>query len=305
VDVLVLSEAEVRELLDLRELIDELEAGFRALSAGELAVADRTGVTLPDGLLLSMVGARDLAAVKNVTVFEGNEPPLATHLATIALYDRATGACRAFMDGTHVTAVRTAATSALAMRHLARADARSLLVVGAGVQARWHLEALPLVREFDEVALWARRREQAELLGRAAEDLEAAVRAADVIALTTGSPEPVIRAEWVKPGAHVSSIGFHPPRGELPRELAQRHRLFVETRAAFAAPPVGCAELAGLDPQHGTELGELAAGTRPGRTSDEEITVYKAMGHVVEDVVAAELVYRRAREAGAGRTVTL
>ena len=203
--------------------------------------------------------------MKNVTIFEGNQPPLTTHLATIALYDRATGACRAFMDGTHITAARTAAASAVAARRLARSDARSLLVVGAGVQARWHLAALPLVCDFEEVALWARRPQQAELPARVAEDLEAAVRAADVIALTTGSPEPVIRAEWVKPGAHVSSIGFHPPSGELPRELAERHRLFVETRAAFAAPPVGCAELAGLDPEHGTELGELVAGTRPGR----------------------------------------
>lgn len=301
----MLSEAEVRELLDLRELIDALEEGFQALSAGELAVADRTGVTLPDGLLLSMVGARDVVAVKNVSIFEGNQPPLTTHLATIALYDLQTGACRAFMDGTHITAARTAAASAVAARRLARSDARSLLVVGAGVQARWHLAALPLVCDFEEVALWARRPQQAELPARVAEDLEAAVRAADVIALTTGSPEPVIRAEWVKPGAHVSSIGFHPPSGELPRELAERHRLFVETRAAFAAPPVGCAELAGLDPEHGTELGELVAGTRPGRQSADEITVYKAMGHVVEDVVAAELVHRRALEQGAGRVVTL
>jgi len=303
----VLSEAEVRELLDLRELIDELEAGFRALSAGELTVADRTGVTVADGLLLSMPGARPGGhlTVKNVTLFEGNRPPLPTHLATIALYDRATGACRAFMDGTHVTAVRTAAAAALAARHLARPDARSLLVVGGGVQARRHLAALPLVREFDEIAVWARRREQAEALGPAAGDLEAAARAADVIALTTGAPEPVIRAEWVKPGAHVSSIGYHPPRGELPRGLAESGRLFVETRTAFAAPPVGCAELAGLPPEHGTELGEMLAGTKPGRSSAEEITVYKAMGHVIEDVVAAELAHRRAVERGVGRVVEL
>jgi alanine dehydrogenase len=302
VDVLVLSEAEVRELLDLRELIDELASGFEALSAGRLTVADRTGLTLPDGVLLSMAGARDLVAVKNVTIFEGNEPPLATHLATIALYDRATGACRAFMDGTHITAVRTAAATALAARELARPDARSLLVVGSGVQAHWHLEAL---RGFEQVSVWARRREQAEALGPVAEDLEAAVRGADVIALTTGAPEPVIRAEWVKPGAHVSSIGFNPPGGELPRELAERGRLVVETRAAFAAPPVGCAELSGLDPDHGTELGELLAGTRPGRRSAEEITVYKAMGHVVEDAVAAELAHRRAIELGVGRVLTI
>jgi len=131
------------------------------------------------------------------------------------------------------------------------------------------------------------------------------VRQADVIALTTSAPEPVIRAEWVKPGAHVSSVGYHPPGGELPRELAERGHLFVETRAAFAAPPVGCAELAGLDPEHGTELGELLAGTRPGRRSAEEITVYKAMGHVVEDAVAAELAHRRALERGVGRVVTI
>jgi ornithine cyclodeaminase/alanine dehydrogenase-like protein (mu-crystallin family) len=305
VDVLVLSEAEVRELLDLGELIDELSAGFRALSAGELTVADRTGLELPDGLLLSMAGARRLIAVKNVTIFDGNQPPLPTHLATIALYDRDTGACRAFMDGTHVTAARTAAAAALAVRELARPDARSLLVVGGGVQSGWHLAALPLVRDFEEVAVWARRREQAEALGPVAEDLEAAVRGADVVALTTGAAEPVIRAEWVKPGAHVSSIGFHPPGGELPRELAERGRLFVETRAAFAAPPVGCAELAGLDPASGTELGEVLSGARPGRRGAEEITVYKAMGHVVEDVVAAELAHRRALERGIGRVVPI
>ncbi len=104
------------------------------------------------------------------------------------------------------------------------------------------------------------------------------MRAADVIALTTGAPEPVIRAEWVKPGAHVSSVGYHPPRGELPRELAERGHLFVETRAAFAPPPVGCAELAGLDAAGGTELGELVAGTKPGRRSAEEITSTRRWG---------------------------
>ena len=245
-----------------------------------------------------MVGARDLVAVKNVTLFEGNQPPLPTHQATIALYDRSTGACRAFMDGTHITAVRTAAAAALAARELARPDARSLLVVGSGVQARWHLEALS---GFQQVSVWSRR----GALGPVAEDLEVAVREADVIALTTGAPEPVIRAEWVKPGAHVSSVGYHPPSGELPRELAERGHLFVETRAAFAPPPVGCAELAGLDPEEGTELGELMAGTKPGRRSAEEITVYKAMGHIVEDAVAAELAHRRALERGVGRLLAL
>jgi ornithine cyclodeaminase/alanine dehydrogenase-like protein (mu-crystallin family) len=308
-EVLLLTQEDVRALLDPLELIAALDAGFRALSAGELSAADRTSIANEAGdVLLTMPGAlpdSDLT-VKLVTLFERNQPPFPTHQATIALFDRATGACRALLDGTYVTALRTAATAALAARELARADARRLLVVGSGVQAREHLAALPLVRDLREITVWARRREAAQALGAPiAEDLEAAVRAADVIALTTGAGEPVIDADWVRPGAHVSSVGFHPPRGELPRALAERGHLFVESRTAFAPPPVGCGELAGLDPQHGTEIGELLAGSRAGRRSDEEITVYKAMGHVVEDVVAAGLAHRRARERGVGRLIDL
>ena len=115
----------------------------------------------------------------------------------------------------------------------------------------------------------------------------------------------MIEPGWIAPGTHVSSVGFRPPDGELPRELARAARLFVETRDAFAPPPVGCAELQGLDAAAGTELGEVLDGSRHGRTADDEITVYKAMGHVAEDIAGAELVYAAALREGAGTTVEL
>ena len=131
------------------------------------------------------------------------------------------------------------------------------------------------------------------------------MREADVMALATHAAEPVIDADWLKPGAHVSSVGYHPPVGELPAAALDRGRLFVETRIAFEPTPVGCAELAGRDPASATELGEIVAGRRPGRTSDDELTVYKAMGHAIEDLVAADLVLAAARARGAGRTVEM
>ena len=140
----------------------------------------------------------------------------------------------------------------------------------------------------------------------AVESFEAAVRGADVVALCTHSGEPVIRREWVAPGAHVTSVGFAAPSGELDRRLVEAAHLFVESRAAaFLPPPAGCMELLGMDPNTATEVGEMLLGTRPGRRSPDEITVYKSMGHAVEDLAAAGLVYREAVARGAGTTVDL
>jgi alanine dehydrogenase len=125
------------------------------------------------------------------------------------------------------------------------------------------------------------------------------------VALTTNAGEPVIDPSWLAPGAHVSSVGYKPPGGELPGSLARTGHLFVETRRALQPPPVGCAELAGVDAAAATELGELLLGRAAGRRDDEEITVYKAMGHVVEDIAAAELVLAAAQREGAGTTVRL
>jgi ornithine cyclodeaminase/alanine dehydrogenase-like protein (mu-crystallin family) len=313
--VLVLSEAEVRELLDLDELLDALADGFRLLSAGEVNAPERNEIAMPaESFLLSMPGVRagGPMTVKVVTVFDENPAAeLPSHLATINLFDARTGACLAFMDGTYITAIRTSAAAALSARLLAREDSRVLTILGGGVQALNHLRAFPRVRDFDEILIGSEFLEDAEALAaqhpraRAVDDFEAAVGRSDVVALATHAAEPVIDAAWVRPGTHVTSVGYKPPRGELPRELLERGRLFVETRLAFEPTPVGCAELAGLDGEDAAELGEVLLGARRGRRTADEITVYKAMGHVIEDIVAAELAHRRALEQGRGVSVTL
>jgi alanine dehydrogenase len=313
-DVLVLSRAEVERLLDPAALLGALADAFRALTAGEVAAPPRNELPGPgEAFLLGMPGRTGDGplTVKVVTVYEGNvELGIPSHLATIGLYDGDTGACLAFLDGTYITAIRTSAAAAVACDVLARRDARVLAIVGAGVQGEHHLRTFPLVREFTEIRIASARHEDAERLAatdpraRATSAAEAA-HGADVIALATHAAQPVIEPGWAAPGTHVSSIGYRPPDGELPRALARDGTLFVETREAFAPPPVGCAELQGLDADAATELGEVLLGRRPGRTRDDEITVYKAMGHVAEDIAAAQLVYAAALREGAGTTVEL
>ena len=314
-NVRILSEEQVRALIELPELLDALARGFVSLSAGAVVAPARNQLARPDaGFLLCMPGhapASDMA-VKVVTVNEGNaDRGLPVHLATIGLYDPDTGACRAFMDGTYVTAIRTSAAAALSTRLLARDDARTLTVVGTGVQGVHHLQTFPLVRDFAEVRIAGTSATEAERLAathpraRPVGDLEADVRSADVVALATNAPEPVIAPEWIAPGTHVTSVGYRPPGGELPPALAAGASLFVETRRAFEPTPVGCAELQGLDPAAATELGEAIAGGRPSRRFTDEVTVYKSMGHVVEDSVAAQLAFEAAEARGVGEVVAL
>jgi alanine dehydrogenase len=250
--------------------------------------------------------------VKIVNVFDGNvHINLPNHLAPINLFDPNTGAPSCIMDGTYITAIRTAASAVLSARLLSREGSRIATVIGAGVQGREHLRLLRLIRNFDRINVWSLRFEDARKLATQSEiafataDAERAVRESDVVCLATHSPESVISSDWVMPGTHVSSIGFHPPNGELPKDLARAHRLFVESMDAFQPPPVGCSELAGLDISMGTTLGAVSLGRKPGRRSEEEITVYKAMGVAMEDMVAANLAFRKATQEGGGNFVAL
>jgi len=170
---------------------------------------------------------------------------------------------------------------------------------------------LPRVRQFSEIRIASEHFAHAEQLAatdsraHAVETVEQAVRGADVVCLCTYSGEPVISIDWLAPGMHITSVGYNPPGGELDPKVIEHGRLYVETRLAFEPPPAGCGELAGFDPSIGTELGEVLLGRGLGRQSQDEITVYKAMGHACEDMAAASLVYRRAKQEGVGRIIML
>ena len=302
--VLMLTGADVERYLEPRLLLDGLEAGFRWLELGEVQTPPRPMLPVADrGFSLAMSAWRPgmQLTVKIVNVFEGNRAlGLPSHQALIALFDPDTGAPTCVMDGASITGIRTAAAAMLSVRLLSRPESRIATVIGAGVQGQDHLRLLPLVRDLSHVNVCSRDPEHAGRLAagsgiaRTTTDVEAAVRESDIICLTTNSRSQVIRAEWIKPGTHVTSVGYSPPGGELPRELAETQRLFVETLDAFEPPPVGCGELATLGPSAGTTLGEVALGRKPGRLSPTEITVYKAMGNAMEDMVAANLVFQRA-----------
>jgi ornithine cyclodeaminase/alanine dehydrogenase-like protein (mu-crystallin family) len=295
--LLVLGRDDVARLLDVDVLLERLERAFVELSAGRASVPPRIAAFAPDGLLGAMPGYVDgVLAAKLVTLFPGHEP---SHQALVAVFDAQTGTPLAVMDGTHITAVRTGASSAVATRALAREGARVLAVIGAGVQARSHFDAVRRVRRFDEVRIANRTpgravKLAAEIGASAVESVEEAVRGADVVCCCTHSAEPVISREWLSPGTHVTSVGAALEGPELDAETVAAGLLVVESRVAFQPPPAGSAELQGLDPSSAAELGEVLSGAHPGRTSDEEITVYKSMGHAVEDAAAAALVLERA-----------
>ena len=313
--VLTLSEAQVEQLLDQNALLINLEKGFKALSRGDVQAPGRPEISIPGkGFILSMPAYQSgmQVSVKMVSVFEGNlSHNLPNHLAVINLFDSETGKPVCIMDGTYITAIRTSASAVLSVKLLSRTDSKIATILGAGVQGREHLKLLPLVRDLEKVFVGSLYFEDAQKLAAlhekamAIENFEAAVRQSDIVCLCSHSYNPIIEKDWVKPGTHISSVGYAPPEGELPRELAQICSLFVETRDAFEQPPVGCGELADLDPDPGTELGEMLLGIHPGRQSNSEITVYKAMGVAMEDMVAANLAYQRANQEGVGIYIVL
>jgi alanine dehydrogenase len=299
--LLVLSRDEVERLLDVDVLLERLERAFVELSAGRASVPPRVAAFTPDGFLAAMPGYVDgVLAAKLVALFPEAEP---SHQALIAVFDPGTGTPLAVMDGTHITAARTGASSAVATRAVARDDARVLTILGAGVQGRSHLDAVRLVRDFEEVRIASRTFEHAQALAEehgatAVESFEEAVRGADVVCCCTHASEPILRREWLSPGMHVTSVGAALDGPELDPETVRAGLLCVESRVAFEPPPAGSFELQGLDPNDAVELGEVLAGTRPGRADEEQITVYKSMGHAVEDAAAAALVLERASSSG-------
>lgn len=314
-DILMLNETEVQHLLDPDALLDALTESFKALSAGQVIAPKRNEVSVPNmGFLLAMPAYQQNReiSVKLVSVFHGNtQRNIPAHQALICLFDSQTGTPISIMDGTYITALRTAGAAALSTRLLARTDTQVLAIIGAGVQGRSHLKMLPLVRPFSEIRVashhFAHAEELATLDSRAhaVKTIAEAVRGADVVCLCTNAAEPVIHSDWLAPGMHITSVGYRPSKGELDPTIIKQSHLFVETRLAFEPPPTGCGELTGFPASFGTELGEVLMDSSRGRQSVDEITIYKAMGHACEDLAAASLVYHRAKQAGIGRAVIL
>jgi len=313
-ELLYLSQSDVEDLLDVDAMLEAIGQALVLFSSGVTSVPPRTAARAPDGLMGVMAGYVPGVAleVKLVSVFPGNHGQgVPSHQALIALFDEKDGTPLAVMDGTHITAIRTGGAAAVATRALSRTDSRVLAILGAGVQGGSHLDTFTHVRDFTEIRVASRDQAKAAALAarhpnaRVAASFEEAVRGADVVACCTDAREPVIRREWLKQGAHVSSVGgtFGP---ELDPETVAAGKVFVEWRgAATNAPPAGAHELQGLDASAITEVGEVLAGTKPGRTSDRDLTIYKSTGHAVEDAATASLVYARALAEGAGRRLPL
>ncbi len=325
--MLILGEADVRALLQMEQTITLMEEALRAFSTGAAVQPVRLAlpITPYDGYLglmpahLTQAGGQALGA-KVVSFYTGNaQRGLPTHMAVILLWDPATGTPLAMMDGRLITEMRTAAVSAAATRALARADAGTLALLGAGVQARSHLAALRLVRPLRAVRVWSRTAERRNAFARemspdlpvtACETPEAAVRGADLIVTATSSPTPVLQGRWVGRGAHINAVGApRPDWRELDGATVAMARLFVDSRAAALVESgdiiQALSERAiGADHIRG-EIGEALAGRVPGRTSPDDVTLFKSLGMAVEDVAAAAHVYALARERGMGRKISL
>jgi alanine dehydrogenase len=323
----LLTERDVRAVLSMPDLIDAMARALAAYSSGGAVQPVRTTIEVnadPSFFAVMPASLATPAAVgaKLVTVYPRNhDKHLPSHLASIVLLDPATGGLVALLDGRYITEARTAAVSAVSVRHLAKPEATVLAIIGSGVQARSHLEAIRAVRAITDVRVWSptaahvdafvrEARDATHLPIRATADAASAVRGADLVVLATSSRVPVIAAEDVADGAHVCAVGSsRPDQREMPTALVARGRVFVDSRVGALAEagdlllPIregafGADRVAG-------ELGEVVLGRVVGRTSPSAVTIFKSLGMAVEDVVAAALVADRAKAAGLGRSFDL
>jgi thiomorpholine-carboxylate dehydrogenase len=291
-----LEESTVGRLLSMEEVIPAMERALADFSSGTVVQPVRTMLPIAEhegffGLMPAYTGS---ALGAKLVAFYPRNTSVPTHHATILLFEPETGEPLVTMDGQLITEVRTAAVSAVATNHLARAAASVLAIIGSGVQARSHLEALRLVREFREVRVWSPRRAAAfaeEHGVDAAASAEEAVRGADVVVTATTSPTPVLSGEWLSPGAHINAVGApRPDWRELDDEVLRRAKVYVDSREAAmkeSGDVIAAREVL-------AEIGEVISGAEQGRRSAEEVTLFKSLGLAVEDVATAELVYRNA-----------
>jgi ornithine cyclodeaminase/alanine dehydrogenase-like protein (mu-crystallin family) len=328
-DVLVLNGEQVAQLLPMPECIKVMRDALAALARGEALVPLRTVMRVPGvtgflGLMPGYISPREgeegALGLKAVSVFPGNAGRgIDTHQGAVLLFEADTGRLSALLDGAAITAIRTAAVSGVATDVLARPDASELAILGAGVQARTHIEAIAAVRPLRRVRIWSRNPEHAGALAselrrrlgfpiEAAPSAEAAVREADLVATVTASPEPILKREWLKEGVHINAVGSSiPTTREIDTATMVAARLFVDRRESALAEAgdllIAMGEGAVTGDHIQAELGEVIIGKNPGRRSPGELTLFKSLGLAVEDVASAAYLVRRARETGTGQTV--
>ena len=318
--VLVLSEHEVRRLLDMESCIEAMTEVLASLARGELYQPLRFVVRPPDadGLLGLMpahrAGATPAYALKEIVVSPKNPARgLDAHQGGVLLHDGETGELVALLNASPITAIRTAAVSAVATRALARPGAGRVAILGAGVQARAHVDAMRAVLDDPEIRIWARKLEAAEQLAAEVGAIvdpspDSALFGAEVVCTTTSASEPVVHKRWLARGAHVNAVGSCLPTiRELDTETMAHASLFVDRRESAlneAGDYILAAAEGAIGPDHiKAELGEVLAGMHPAREHEDELTVFESLGIAVEDLASAELVVRRAREQGVGEEV--
>jgi ornithine cyclodeaminase/alanine dehydrogenase-like protein (mu-crystallin family) len=321
--VLILDNRQIKELLPMTECIELMADALAALARGEVFQPLRTIIRPPEarGLLGLMpafrAGDRGAFGMKAICVFPENPAKgKDAHQGAVMLFSRETGEMLALMNASEITAIRTAAVSAVATRLLAREDAHELAIIGAGVQARTHLTALAAVRPIERARIACRNIEHAKELVREMQPQfsfpiepvqtnEEAVRGADVIVTATSSLEPVINRDWISPGAHVNAIGTHSPNSrEIDGATMGEARIFTDRResALNEAGDYLLAAKEGLVTPESIvgEIGELLSGIKSGRTSESEITLFKSLGLAIEDVTTADYLYHKAAKLNAG-----
>jgi ornithine cyclodeaminase len=315
--VLVLSDADVRAALDMPSCIEAMERALAALARDELHMPLRFVLRPPGSTRLMgfmpahRAGERELFTLKEIVVVPDNPTRgLDPHQGGVLVHDGETGRLRALLNASAVTEIRTAAVSAVATKLLARSDARTVAILGAGVQARSHVEAMRAVLPGAEMRIWSRTPARAAALAdevgaELAPTAEAALEGADVVCTTTSAREPVVRREWLAPGTHVNAVGSSVPTArELDAATVAAAALFADRRESLfneGGDYLFAVREAGIGPEHvRAELGELLVGSGEGRRSAEELTVFKSLGLAVEDLAAAELCLERAaaRELG-------
>ena len=323
-ELLVLAHEDVKRLLPMEECIELMAEALADLARGLSWQPLRFVVRPPeDQSLMGLMPAHRSSpepayGLKAVCIFPGNPARgLDAHQGGVLLFDGETGELRALIDGSAVTSIRTAAVSAVATRALARPDSRLLAILGSGVQARAHLEAMSQVLSFQQGRIWSRTPEHARAFAaeaaapfavEAVESAEAAVRGADVVVTVTSAREPIVERGWLAPGAHVNAVGSSiPTTRELDSATIAAATLFVDRRESTvneSGAYLRAVEEEGIGPDHiRAELGEVLVGSHQGRRSADELTVFVSLGLAAEDLAAAQYLHRRARSEGAGAVV--